>query len=331
MMSLEACQRSSSPHGSSPTSAVASPGGTGATVQTQTVKKDPCGWIAAIDAQHALGHELLAAPRRVVSAEIRTPALDGETCQYRLEGLDANQDSIALQIMADEPGLLQTSFVRMNQLDEKLQVTEAAQDRFTKGPWDFMSPVPGGLTAVGSGRIVMQLVPSPELVSQALALARSILERIPDLPFVLETSDPAVLPQGPDPCSLIDRTAGEAALGKPIIATFRSRKATARAYGSGGSCTYFLCAHRALVLTPKYSHAKTLFDLTDVGEEIAATTQPDAVSSPPAQAGWDRIIEGPKGDLQALKGDRRVGVQYKGANASSETAMRFLNLTYDRP
>ncbi len=328
-MSLEACERASSPHGPSPTSAVALPGGTGATVQTQTVKEEPCGWIAVSDAQHALGHELLEAPRRVVSAENRTPAPDGEACQYRLAGFDVNQDSIALQVMPDEPGLLQTSFMRMNRLDEKLSIAAAAQGRSANGQWDFMSVVPGGLTVVGSGRIVMQLVSSPLLVSQALAFARSIMERVPDLPFVLETSDPAVLPDGPDPCSLIGRTDGEAALDKPIVAIFRSRKATALAYGSGGSCTYFLGAHRALVLTPKYSHAKTLFDLMGVGEKIAATTKPDAARPPSAQGPWDRIIEGPNGDLQALKGDKSVGVQYKGANASIESAMKFLNLAYN--
>lgn len=325
-MSLQACQPSSAPHESSPTNAVALPGRTSAAVQTQNVKKDPC-WIEAIDAQHALGHELLEAPQRVVSAENKNPAPYGEACRYRLG--DANQDSIALQVIADEPGLLQGSFMRMSRLDEKLQIADAAQGRSLTGPWDFISPVPGGLTAIGYGRIVMLLLSSPELVEQALALTRSIVERIPDLPFVQETSDLTVSPQGRDPCSLIARTDAEAALGKPILATFRSRRATALAYGSGGSCTYFLGGHRALVVTPKYSHANTLFNSMDAGEKLVAAAQGDAPGSPLAQGPWDRIIEGPNGDLQALKGDNSVAVQYKGANTSIETAMKFLNLAYN--
>jgi hypothetical protein len=186
------------------------------------------------------------------------------------------------------------------------------------------------LTALRQGRIAAQMSATAQIGDSALALVTTMLDRIADLPFVLNQEDATVPERDPDPCRLITRAEAEAVLGPLIVAPYRSRKATALAYGSGGSCSYYSAHHRALVLTPKESHGAQLFGMLGGAEAKVARQLHTPGSVDAATGDWDQMSMGVDGALHALKGDKMLSVQFITSPADQTATAKLLALALPR-
>lgn len=165
---------------------------------------------------------------------------------------------------------------------------------------------------------------------RGIALAAALVDRIPDLPFTENPADPAVPPQGPDPCVLITRQEAEAVLGPLLVAPYRSRKATALVYGSGPSCSYFSGKHRALVVTPMWRMGADMFRMlggvaTVVAGKLGGTAAPDTL-----EGNWDQLSTGTDGTLKVLKGDKMLRLQFKSSGASLDNAVALVRVALTR-
>jgi len=295
-----------------------------AATEFQMAPENPCAWLSRPDVERALSNELSAEPVRVSSAESPRPAPTGEACLYTLKDADPLQPTIAMQVKADEPGLLRSSFERMGRVESSFKPADGAQTK----SWDYFIPIPGGLAALGRGRISMVWTSSPQLSDKATLLAGVMLDHIADMPFTQDPRDPTSPATGRDPCALISRSEAERILGPLKLAPFRSRKASALAHASGASCTYFTSQHRALIVTPKWSRAKGSFPMFAAAS--TAVAQGIASDGPPPNGPWDQLGVGPDGALLALKGDAMISMQYVTANIDATAAMQLLNVAYRR-
>jgi hypothetical protein len=293
-------------------------------VRTQTVPPSPCAWLSQADAEKILGAELTRAPLRVLSIENPRPADVGEACLYEIHG--EYPKTVSIQVIADESGAMQTALAGMGNVEKEFRgpAPDAAS------PWDYVGAMPGGLTALRRGRIAVQMVASMAMSDKGYALATSILARITDLPFVTNPDDVRVLGQGPNPCRFLTGAEAEAALGPLIVAPYRSRKATALAYGSGGSCSYFSGKHRALVVTPKESHGAQLFAMLGGSEAKIAGLLHSPKSTGGLTGEWDRISVGTDGTLHALKNDKMLSVQFITSPADLDAAARLVGIALAR-
>lgn len=293
-------------------------------VSVQIVPPDPCAWISRTRAEQVLGDALMDAPTRVLSVENPQPSADGEACHYSLQHVDPQRRGISLQVKADESGLLRTSFENMGQVEPALRQTDALLD----SRWDFHAAIPGGLTALGRGRIAIILTSSSALADKGVSLAAAIVDGIADLPFSLRSDDPAVAAAGHNPCILLSPSDAQSVLGPMKMAPYRSRKSTALAYGSGASCTYFTAQHRAVVLTPTWSRAKSLFPMMASAGRIPTSSAPGHTDIPISKGSWDRLSYGPDGALVALKDDAMIAIQFLSANIDANAAVALLNFAY---
>jgi hypothetical protein len=315
-----------------PAAAPAVPGRAAAAivVPTQVAASTPCAWLPPEDVVKVVGRRLTQAPQRVLSAENPRPADMGEACLYEFPGLGAGKNTIVVQLIPDESGAMQTAFGGMGNVEKEFKNAPSTTDSGPASRWDFVSVLPGGLTALRQGRIAAQVSSNDQLADHALALVTAMLDRLADLPIVLSQEDAAVPAREPDPCRLITRAEAEAVLGTLIVAPYRSRKATALAYGSGGSCSYYSAHHRALVLTPKESHGAQLFGMLG-GAEAKVARQLHTTGSVEAATGdWDQMSMGVDGTLHALKGDKMLSVQYITSSADQTSTARLLSLALPR-
>jgi hypothetical protein len=267
----------------------------------------------------------------VRNAENAVASDDGAACRYDLRGGGAGAPNVAIEVMPDETGTLQTAFAGMSNVEKEFRSTEANGDSLVGGRWDFVSVIPGGLVAAKKGRIGIELVAPPGMTKRAMQLASAIVDGIPDLPFAQDPADPAATPgSAPDPCALITRQEAEALMGPLATAPFRSHKSTALAYGAGTSCTYFTGKHRALVVTPTLRRGATLFQMAGgvsrmVAGAVGGTAAPDTLDGP-----WDQIATGPNGSLNVLKDDKMLSMQFQSSSASYMTAIRLARLAIPR-
>ena len=295
-----------------------------AVVQAQSAPSDPCGWISRTDAEKALGEPLLVAPTRVRSAESPDSASNGAACRYDLKSSGPLKRSVAIELNPDESGALQAAFMGMGNVEHEFKGKEAEGDTLIAGRWDFLSAIPGGLTAAKKGRISVLVSASMGASDQGMALAGAMVDRIPDLPFTSDPADPAVPPHDPDPCALITRAEAEAVLGPLVVAPYRSKKNTALVYGSGQSCSYFTGKHRVLVVTPTWRLGADLFRMlggvnTQVAGKLGGTAAPDTL-----EGNWDQLATGTDGTLHVLKGDKMLSLQFKASAASYENAITLV-------
>ncbi len=325
-----ACGKKDAPSGAkadTTSGTAASPPKNTAVVQTQGAPSDPCGWISQADAEKALGEPLTGAPTRVRSSETPVDAPDGSACRYDLASTGLKR-SIAISLTPDESGVMQSAFMGMGSVEPEFKGSEAQGDTLIDGHWDFMSAIPGGLTAAGKGRIAVLVSASVGTGDLGMALAGAMVDRIPDLPFTEDPADPAVAPQGPDPCALITRQEAEAVLGP--LAIYRSRKATALVYGSGPSCTYFTGKHRALVVTPTWRLGREMFSMlggarTLVASKLGGTDAPDTL-----EGSWDQLATTSAGALLVLKGDKMLTIQFKSSGANLDKTIALVRAAMPR-
>ena len=291
-----------SPPAAAPTPAMPASATPSGVVQTQTVPPSPCAWLLQSDAEKAVGGALLRAPQRVLSVDDPRPSEEGEACLYELPATGTVKNTAVIRLIPDESGAMQAAFGAM----------------------------PGGLTALRQGRIAVQMTTSGSMTNQGLALATAMLGRIADLPFALNPEDAAVAPRGADPCRLITLAEAESVMGHLTVAPYRSRKATALAFGSGASCSYFSGRHRALVVTPKESHSAQLFGmLAGVDVKIARQLKTQATTAAPA-GDWDQMTIGPDGTLHVLKGDKMLSVQFNTSPADRDGAAKLVSVALSR-
>ncbi len=205
-------------------------------VQTQTVASSPCAWLLQSDAEKVVGSALLHAPLRVLSVDDPRPSEEGEACLYEFPDSGTGKNTVIIRLIPDESGAMQTAFAGMGSVESEFKGAHPEVGSGPGGRLDYVDVIPGGMTALRQGRIAVQMTTSGLMSQQGRLLVTAMLDRIPDLPFVLSPDDAAVAPRGPDPCRFV--TAAEAAsiLGPLIVAPYRSRKATALVFGSGGSC-----------------------------------------------------------------------------------------------
>lgn len=299
-------------------------------VKSQSAHRDPCSWISRADAQQALGDSIVGEPTRVRSAETPVPSPQGEACLYDLPPQGPMKQQVTITLIPDESGAMQTAFAGMGNVEKEFRGAEAKHDTLIAGRWDFVSAIPGGLTAARTGRIAVQLVTPPGHADEGLALAGAMLDRIPDLPFTGDSADPFTPPRAPDPCALITRAEAEGVLGPLPVAPYASRKNTALVYGGGASCAYFGAKHHALVITPMLRHGAEFFRMMGgvnaaVAPKIGGAQAPDTL-----EGNWDALSIGADGALHALKGDKMLTVQYKTSTTDFDGAVKLVRAAMAR-
>ena len=291
------------------------------TLRTQTVKSDPCAWLDRATAEQALGEKLAGDPIRVWSTENPHPAAHGEACLYRIQGARPGLDAISLQVMADERGVLRETMHGM-QVHEPGLVATATSSSARTG-WDFVAAVPGGMSTWIDGRFTI-LAGAPGQDERTIKLVNAVLGRTADLPFTSHDADPAAPPKGKDPCALVTAEEASKELGPLSAGPFRSVTDSALAHGAGGSCTYYLGRHRAVVLTPTWDGATQLFQLLGVTQELSHSVGM-AAKHASDEGDWDAMGAAPGGALDVRKGERMLELQYSGAGLSRAQAIAFLN------
>ncbi len=319
-----------SPPAAAPTPAMPASATPSGVVQTQTVPPSPCAWLLQSDAEKAVGGALLRAPQRVLSVDDPRPSEEGEACLYELPATGTVKNTAVIRLIPDESGAMQAAFGGMGSLESELKSAPPGAGSGADARLDYVGAMPGGLTALRQGRIAVQMTTSGSMTNQGLALAAAMLDGIRDLPFALNPEDAAVAPRGPDPCRLITPAEAESVLGPLTVAPYRSRKATALAFGSGASCSYFSGRHRALVVTPKESHSAQLFGmLAGVDVKIARQLKTQATTAAPA-GDWDQMTIGPDGTLHVLKGDKMLSVQFNTSPADRDGAAKLVSVALSR-
>jgi hypothetical protein len=299
-------------------------------VRSQSANRNPCSWISRGDAQKALGDSVIVEPVRVKSADNIVRSDKGYACLFELPPQGSIKQIVSIAITPDESGAMQTAFVGMGNVEEEFKSTEARHDTLIDGRWDFVSGIPGGLTATRSGRIAMELFTPTGKVKPALALAAAMLDGIPDVPFTGDSTDPYTPPRVPDPCALLTRKEAEAVLGPLPVAPYASSKGTALVYGAGASCAYYSGKHHALVITPMLRHGAEFFKMMGgVDAQVAAKTggsrAPDTL-----EGNWDALSVGSDGALHALKGDKMLTVQYKTSSTDFDGAVKLVRAALAR-
>jgi hypothetical protein len=295
---------------------------------TQTVPSNPCAWLPQPVAEKIMGETLARAPLRVFSAENSRPSDMGDACLYEPGSASDAPKAVIIQLIADESGAMQTAFAGMGNVEKEFRGTSA--DLNAASAWDYVGAMPGGLIALRRGRVAVQMTASASMSDKGFALATAMLQHMLDIPFASGSGDAAVPAQGPDPCRLVTRAEAEALLGSLIVAPYRSRKSTALAYGSGGSCSYFTGQHRALVVTPKESHGAQLFSMLGGSEAKVGGLlhTPNATRAPAGD--WDRMSIGIDGTLHALKNDKMLSVQFITSPADLNAAAKFVAIALAR-
>jgi hypothetical protein len=299
-------------------------------VHTQVAKSDPCAWLPAAEVEAIVGRGLAQPPQRVSSAENPGAAEGGEACLYQFSNTGAERNTIVVQMIPDESGAMQAAFQGMSNVETEFKSVAGTTDSGPATRWDFVSILPGGLTALRRGRIAAQVSATAQMGDKALELVTAMLDRIADSPFVLDQQDAAVPGKDPSPCRLITRAEAEGVLGPLIVAPYRSRKATALAYGSGGSCSYYSAHHHAWVLTPKESHGAQLFGMLGGTETKVARNLDTPNSVDVAPGDWDQMSIGVDGALHALRGDKMVSVQFLTSTADQAATAKLLALALPR-
>ena len=300
-------------------------------VKSQSAQRDPCSWISRADAQRALGDSIISDPMRVRSAETPVAQPNGGACAYELAPRGGMKQLFAIALSPDESGVMQSAFGAMGNVEAEFTHTDAAhRDTLIDGRWDFVSEIPGGLTAARAGRIAVELVTPPGRAKEGLALAEAMLDRVPDLPFTGDSADPSAPPRNPDPCALITRAEAEAVLGPLAVAPYASSKNSALVFGSGASCSYFSGKHRALVVTTMPRHGAEFFRMmggvdATVAAHLGGSKAPDTL-----EGNWDAIAIGADGALHALKVDKMLMMQYKTSSADFEGAVKLASAALAR-
>jgi hypothetical protein len=284
--------------------------------------KEPCGWISRANAEKALGAPLTADPVRVRNAENPVPQADGDACLYQLKKSGFSEGTVALEVTADDPGVMQAGFTGVPDVQKVFKGKESHGDSVVDGRWDYESTLGGGTAMLRKGRIVMQVFAFGK-DDEGKALAAAVLDSIPDLPFTNDLADVNAKSEDPDPCSLITRAEAEAELGPLAMAPYRSRENSAIAHGNGSSCSYYTGKHRAFVVNPTYKGGAMQYKMSaGVGNLVSGVMggakAPDTLDGP-----WDQISTNATGALTLLKGDKMVEMQYKESTADYAHAVNL--------
>ena len=290
--------------------------------RTQLVKS-PCDWISRADAEKAMGESLTVAPVRARSAENAIPQTDGDACLYQLKSTSAfSEGKVALEVTADDPGTIQSGFGSAPLIDSTFKGKESHGDSMVSGRWDYESNLPGGIAMERAGRVVVQVFAFGKS-DQGKALANAVIDRIADLPFVRDSADLAIVPEDPDPCSLVTRAEAEAVIGPLTMAPFRSRPNSAIAYGNGGSCTYYTGKHRALVITPTFRGGAARYRMMAGVGNMASSVLGGAKAPDTLDGPWDQISTSATGVLVLMKGDKNVDIEFQSSNTDYAHAIKI--------
>jgi hypothetical protein len=295
-----------------------------ATFATQPLDADPCGWVAPADVAALLDRKLRGVPVRVSSAESITPSATGAGCMYELEpkgGERSGMLALEVKIQAVE---MQAGLGAPNLGD-----FASAEGKWT-AKWDWVSGLPAGLFAARQGHVGVLIANDVALGSKEVEpLAARVLAKLPDLPFANAPTDPALVANTPDPCSLITRAEAESVLGTLSFPPFRSRESTPVACGRGKSCTYYTAGHRVVVLTPTQSEGKQLFDrmrgIAGLTGQMTGERPTTSTAEP-----WDERTTGVAGTQYFLKGDRLLELQYRASTSEDAVAARLARIAVAR-
>ncbi|HEY2895732.1 MAG TPA: hypothetical protein VGJ12_01245 [Gemmatimonadaceae bacterium] len=301
-----------------------------ASIPKVQANKTPCDWISRAAAEKALGETLTADPVRVRSAENAVPQADGDGCLYQLKSTSAfSEGKVAIEVTPDDPGIMQSAFTSAPMIDSVFKGKESHGDSVVNGRWDYESALPGGVSMLRAGRMVIQVFAYGKS-EQGKSLANAIFDSIADLPFTNDPADPSAASEDPDPCALITRVEAEKELGPLTMAPFRSRENSAIAHGNGSSCVYYTGKHRALVVTPTYTGGGMKYKMMAgvggmVSTVLGGAKAPDTLDGP-----WDQISTGATGALTMLKGDKMIEMQYKSSPADYGHAVNLARAAASR-
>lgn len=216
---------------------------------------NPCKILRRDDAERALGVSLVAEPMPVKSADTHIPSAQGSACLYEFPPRGSIKREVAIEVKLDESGIMQVAFEGMGKREELFK----GDTTLTDGRWDFVSEIPGGLTAMRAGRISMQLSSPPGEPELARAVAAAVLDQVAEWPIAEDGINGSNMPRNPPSCALLTEQEAEAVLGMLVATPYPSSRNTALENNTGASCAYMSRHHRALVLTPTVRHGAELF------------------------------------------------------------------------
>jgi hypothetical protein len=270
-------------------------------ISTQLVSADPCRLVTAAEVAELVDRPTRGVPVRVSSAESVTPSSSGTACLYELA-----------PERGQEPGLISLE-VRVDGVE-----MEAGLSGSRTNQWDWVSTASPGLFAARRGHVgILIAFHAPSLPSSRVELlATRAFERLPDVPFAIDSADASIVGSDPDPCTLISNVDVERELRPLAFAPFRSRESTPIVHGAGASCTFYATGHRAIVITPTARDGKARF---------AAAR---GIVRRPGE--WDAHAVGPTGTLYFLKGDRMLELHYRASSIDEEAAVRLATSVFPR-
>jgi hypothetical protein len=200
--------------------------------------------------------------------------------------------------------------------------------------WDYRTSIIGKPNFWGRAGTVMVTVEGGTygMHDSVLAtLAARVRDRIPDLPFA-EPNAAALVPSGPDPCSVLSGKEAEAVLGPLVVAPYRVREGGALADPGGEACAYYSGKHRALVLIPHFMGGaeEMRFVRARGGLGLAGVVDRAAEGADTLEGPWDEAAIGVYGQLAMLTGGRMLEITYLTSSTDIAGAIRLARAALPR-
>jgi hypothetical protein len=333
-------------------------------VRTASRPADDCGWISAADVAAIVG-PLTGPPRPSDEGCVYPLPLDSATARRRAlaEKLSKKLEekfgpSDLPKPEPDESAVIIVVEVKVDPAMDR--AVGAGVDKFTRealgdatvrggedsarrerpfppgwdGPMRYPATFGGRVGHIGVAVRVQAAAVSRD---QAAALAASVRDRIPDLPFAWSSGGSAgragVGGEERDPCRLITAQEAEAVLGKLIVPPYRSHDGTPLAEAGGKSCAYYTAGHHALVLTPTWSYGGSDVEVRRMVGGIMGKVIPQGSQgvADTLDGDWDDVGNDPAtGELYFLKGDRLLAIGYMASSTDANGAVRLAQLASAR-
>lgn len=205
--------------------------------------------------------------------------------------------------------------------------------------WDYAkSPIavglPGFLGRVGQLTITVLAQDLRVPATRLSALAASVRNRIPDLPFGSAGGGHEVAsPAGPDPCSLLTPSEAAEVLGPLVVPPYRMRDESPFPDAGGASCAYRTAGHRVLALTPQWVEGRSLLEAARTVGGLVSNVMPDEApeAADTLEGPWDESVsETATGDIVFLAGDRALEVSYGTSSTDASGAVRLARIAVGR-
>ena len=303
-----------------------------AAVDTQAIK-EPCEWLTREEVANILG-PLAGEPYRALSAESVRANDSGDACAYPVPSRFGVSD-VALQVdMEGAPELEGSEAVMAGVVAREMSVDgegDAPLASTRTAEWDAKGWY-AGERLHRTGHLAIRIgdrdsAAKEEALDRMAALLRS---KIADQPFADTGGRTRIMESSEDACALLSRAEAEAVLGPLAIAPYRSSEDSALARADGPACTYYGAGHHALVVSPRYSRGKELFEMTAGLGSLVRSGLGGADAGDLLEGPWDSATGGPKGNVLFLSGDTALSIQYWTSTTDIEGAAKLAAVVMPR-